>query len=220
MGHLNGVYGDLMPYNDPHTAGPGLWALRQNEDCDFEVSVAEVPTENAARKGYECLLISEHRVEHRCSPTLNFGRMPNGWIKSNNKRARLRGRRDSSVVRIPDVAPPVTLEKDVRAMQWHGLDWSRESFAAGSTGVYRAMRSGDDGLIYVGKGRIKDRIKSHLNKGNDPEHRQHRFFAVALDWQFVDLPNMHPTQLLEIENDLIASHVLAHGHPPKAQFLG
>jgi hypothetical protein len=26
---LRGVFGDVMPYRDPHTAGPGLWALRQ-----------------------------------------------------------------------------------------------------------------------------------------------------------------------------------------------
>ena len=40
MGNLNNVYGDVMPYNAPHTAGPGFWALRQDHDCEFEVSVA------------------------------------------------------------------------------------------------------------------------------------------------------------------------------------
>jgi hypothetical protein len=43
MGNLNNVYGDVMPYNAPHTAGPGFWALRQDHNCEFEVSVAELP---------------------------------------------------------------------------------------------------------------------------------------------------------------------------------
>src|SRR5688572_27321882 len=28
MGMLRGIYGEVMPYRDPHTAGPALWALR------------------------------------------------------------------------------------------------------------------------------------------------------------------------------------------------
>ena len=84
MGNLNNVYGDVMPYNAPHTAGPGFWALRQDHDCEFEVSVAEVSGGVAVRKGIECLIISEHRVEHGRSPTLSFGRMPDGWTKSSD----------------------------------------------------------------------------------------------------------------------------------------
>ena len=28
LGQPGGVYGDVMPYNDPHTAGPALWVHR------------------------------------------------------------------------------------------------------------------------------------------------------------------------------------------------
>lgn len=31
MGNLNGIYGDLMPYNAPHTAGPGFWAFSRTK---------------------------------------------------------------------------------------------------------------------------------------------------------------------------------------------
>jgi hypothetical protein len=31
---LRGVYGPVMPYRDPHTAAPGLWALRHQAGCD------------------------------------------------------------------------------------------------------------------------------------------------------------------------------------------
>jgi hypothetical protein len=39
---LRGVYGPVMPYRDPHTAAPGLWALRHQAGCDFEASVLVV----------------------------------------------------------------------------------------------------------------------------------------------------------------------------------
>jgi hypothetical protein len=36
----------------------------------------------------------------------------------------------------------------------------------------------------------------------------------------VDLPEIDRTQLLELENDLIASHIRVCGRTPSAQFLG
>jgi hypothetical protein len=39
MGALKGVYGQVMPYNDPHAAGPALWAHRNDFGETFEVSV-------------------------------------------------------------------------------------------------------------------------------------------------------------------------------------
>ena len=37
LGALGGVYGDVIPYNDPHTAGPALWAHRIEFGETFEV---------------------------------------------------------------------------------------------------------------------------------------------------------------------------------------
>jgi hypothetical protein len=42
LGMLRGVYGERMPYCDPHTAGPPLWALWHQTGEDFEVSVVPV----------------------------------------------------------------------------------------------------------------------------------------------------------------------------------
>src|SRR5687768_5831166 len=42
LGMLRGVYGTKMPYRDPHTAAPALWALRCELECSFEVSVAVI----------------------------------------------------------------------------------------------------------------------------------------------------------------------------------
>jgi hypothetical protein len=82
------------------------------------------------------------------------------------------------------------------------------------------MRPDTEDLVYIGQGRFGDRINNHLAKGNNPGHVQREFFSEDLTWSWVSLPNVHRTQLLEVENDLIASHVFIHGHPPEAQFLG
>jgi hypothetical protein len=52
---LAGVYGAEMPYRDPHTAGPAMWALRQLGREEFEVSVAPVEGSNAWRRALEAL---------------------------------------------------------------------------------------------------------------------------------------------------------------------
>src|SRR5262245_37232738 len=42
MAMLRGVYGPEMPYRDPHTAAPALWALLQGTGEPFEVAVVFV----------------------------------------------------------------------------------------------------------------------------------------------------------------------------------
>ncbi len=49
---LCGVYGAEMPFRDPHTAAPALWALRHATGYDFEVSVALVTGPTPWRKGW------------------------------------------------------------------------------------------------------------------------------------------------------------------------
>ena len=52
------------------------------------------------------------------------------------------------------------------------------------------------------------------------DSRRAKFFDDDVAWDWVDLSGTHRTQLLEVENDLIASHVETLGQPPVAQFLG
>src|SRR5690242_51447 len=98
-GMLRGVFAEEMPYRDPHTAGPALWALRyaitKNEDNNtndwstFEISVVPVEGDTPWRKGLECVAIGLYRQEHGCSPTVNWGRMPLGYRMSSGNNARL-----------------------------------------------------------------------------------------------------------------------------------
>lgn len=90
LGMLRGVYATEMPYRDPHTAAPALWALRHTtREVLFQVSVAPVEGPLPWRKGMEALAIARHRQEHGRSPTVEFGRMPVGYQTSTGNNAKL-----------------------------------------------------------------------------------------------------------------------------------
>ena len=74
LGQLTGVYRTEMPYRDPYTAAPALWALRHRDWCEFEVSVIEVQGMPASRKALEATAITLYRLDAGRSPAANFGR--------------------------------------------------------------------------------------------------------------------------------------------------
>src|SRR5215218_4642994 len=89
LGMLRGVYGELMPYRAPHTAGPALWALFHPTAEEFEASVVPVEGSTPWRKGLEALAIALYRQERGRSPTIEFGRMPAGYRASSSYDRRL-----------------------------------------------------------------------------------------------------------------------------------
>jgi hypothetical protein len=128
-----GVYAAEMPYTDPHTAAPALWALRQATGAGYEVSVAPVPGTVPWRKGVEALAVALHRQQFGRSPTVNFGRMPAGFRRSsgNNRRLAATGRRfrggtwsADEPYHAPGTPPVGTLTGDPAAPGWGGHAWS------------------------------------------------------------------------------------------------
>lgn len=217
------IFGDVMPYNDPHTAGPGFWALRQEGAEGFEYSVAVFEGSDQLRKGRESLEISRHRMNLGSSPTLNFGRMPDGWSKSSGNTAALvragkrrRGGPDPTARRSRDAPPPASLAGSPFGDEWLGHRWSRWSEAVdppvGAVGLYRARRPGRDTLHYIGQGRASDRMASH--------RRATDRFPADTQWSWTPVRVDVGAQALELENDLIAGHVWELGCPPTVQFRG
>jgi len=49
---------ELMPYNDPHTAAPSLWAWRDATGLDFECSGAASHNNGCSHKGSDRVLSS------------------------------------------------------------------------------------------------------------------------------------------------------------------
>lgn len=233
LGALHGIFGDVMPYSDPHTAAPGMWALLQDGKGPFRVSTIVVEGDKAKRLSYECLAISMHRAEFGMSPTLNFGRMPPGWTKSSpNNRSlaeqgrRSRGGRDYTSLSAPSLPVLGRLAGSPMSRDWIGLQWSQwrpissTDASPDKGGVYRIGRSQENHLTYIGQGRIRSRLLAHQRKATSKTGGGRGFAQEGMMASWVALERLERAQLLEIENDLIASHLLTQGRSPSAQFLG
>jgi hypothetical protein len=240
LGMLSGVYKDFMPYNDPHTAGPALWAQKQLENCEYEASVVVMSDlSTPQRKAQECVAIARHRQAHGQSPTFNFGRMPLGYSKSTGNTRALadRGKRhrggptdETLACHVPGRAPDGPIDGDGSVDDLLGLDWSGwvsvdrvlADLSGSEIGLYLIRRRGADELLYIGEGKIRDRVTAHMAKGKRPDHPQAFAFAdpAGIEASFIQRDDLAKHQLLEVENDLIAAHVVWVGVGPVAQFLG
>ncbi len=228
LGMLRGVYTSTMPYRDPHTAAPALWAIRQETNHDFEVSVMSVDGTTFWRKGLECLAISLYRQEQNCSPTVNFGRI--------SEKYRMPGyRAQSDLANIGDktsnhqigIKPYGPLTGTIETLDWCGHLWTpwthvaecRNKISRSLAGLYRIRFKEHGILTYIGEGYIIDRLTAHLKKAFISSHSQREFFALEgleCSWTVNDTWLRH--QRLELENDLIAAHILATNKVPIAQF--
>src|SRR5262249_46570094 len=176
---LRGVYRVEMPYRDPHTAAPALWALRHARGCTFEASVLPVQGDVRYRKGLEALALALYRQSCGHSPTVNFGRILEGYRLSsgNNSRLvavaqRLRGGPDTADQDnwAHGVWPVGPLEGDSQALTWGGHAWSEwlrlpdaaARLAPDALGLYRVRDPQAAGLIYVGEGYVRARLANHL----------------------------------------------------------
>lgn len=242
LGQLSrGIFKDVMPYNDPHTAAPALWAERQKRKIEIEASFCILKKlTTAERKGYECISIYNHRLEYGCSPAFNFGRMPLGYRKSssNTKRLKETGKRfrggpinevlQSHKLGLKPFSQPKQNHKNADKLLQ--LDWTPwmtteallHRLGGSEMGVYILKNINQTNFLYVGEGKIRDRIVSHLNKGKAKGHAQQYYFKdqKCIELTYVIDNKLEKHQRLEIENDLIALHIKSYNQIPSAQFIG
>lgn len=118
------------------------------------------------------------------------------------------------------------LDQSADAADWLGLPWTSWMLidsvpAAVDVGVCRIRRPSETGrLLYIGQGKLTNRLMAHRAKATRPGHRQADHFAGPVEVSVAALPVESGRALLEIENDLLASHLLVTGTVPDAQFLG
>jgi len=237
---LRGVYDEQMPYRDPHTAAPALWALRHAGGCDFEVSTAAIDGSTHWRKGMEALAIAEYRAVHGASPTIEFGRMLPGYRPSSPNNAvlvklgkRVRGGacEDSNLpchaVGVPPAGPLIGSPQSSEWNNHHWSEWmSREDLKLaklrGGAGLYRIRGDEQDSLLYIGQGIVPGRPLAHIAKIGMPWRPQGVIFGSAsrLECSWVLNGEWLPHHRLELKNDLIAAHMIATGDVPRAQFRG
>ncbi len=225
-----GTMQELMPYNDPHTAAPSLWAWRHAEGIDFECSAAPVTLADnreearRLREGLEFYLLWQYRLAFGSSTCCNHGRFHPRYVKSTDRKKGLQG------YRLPDTAPdnpaggpglpPLQLITTPLATNWMGLSWSAcaplETASLPrvpkSPGVYKLFDQEKGELLYIGESKnLRDRITTHAAKNWE--------CSIAY-FSYVELPHDTPAyQRHEIENDLLGGFYALTRHIPKFQLI-
>lgn len=219
-----GIYDDEMPYRDPHTAAPCLWAVRDRYGPAFEFSYAVPPKaeDDQMRKAIEAALIALARREMGESPTANFGRMIPGYKQSSYSKDGIIGgplSEEETEPNAEDGLGPVPWEnlERVTAPNWVGLHWTEPYYLENrlepelpDAGVYRIWYENDSPpLAYIGETTaFTGRLRRH-----EKTFGGHAIFSVACPGE---LAEKH--KRTEIEVDLIGAHFLATSQPPIAQF--
>lgn len=220
-----GTFADTMPFRDPHTAAPTLWAIREEYGRGFECSwvTPELAADKQTRKGLEAALIACHRLGADKSPVANFGRIIDGYVQSSYSHVGDTGRggplpSDATEPNNATGSPPPDWDDptEVTDDAWLGLDWmtpgdlpSSGEIAPAEGGVYRLWDSGADRLTYIGESAdLRSRLKSHARDRD-----------ASLQASYAVLPHRASAhERLEVETDLLGAHWLATGTAPVDQF--
>jgi len=211
---------DVMPYDDPHTAAPGLWAWRQEEHWDYECSAAPTSLSERNRKALECYLLWQYRLEKNESTSCNHGRFHKNYIKSSLRAKHLRGRRLSpSEKRNPSGGPshpPLRIRGEPSDCNWMGIEWTEMrpldsglGLVPGSASLYR-LRNLKFRLLYIGETtNLRNRLAAH--RRNYREDHEVKFSYALPD-------TSREYELRELENDLIGGYYSFSKSAPDDQF--
>lgn len=219
-----GTYNSEMPYRDPHTAAPCLWAIRDRDGPAFEVSVTvpDLATDKQHRKGMEDALIALYRQALGESPTANFGRIIPGYRQSSYRSDGLtggplpEGQTEQNASSGVEPLPWTDADKPTSA-DWMGVDWTvprpltdADSSIPETDGIYRIWhRSESPPLEYVGQ---SSNLRSRLYR-----HRRNRDESLLFSYATLPKHNaLHKRE--EVETDLLGAHWLACREPPKDQY--
>lgn len=218
-----GIFDGEMPYRDPHTASPCLWAIVDRYGAKLEVSVATPPEaqDKQQRKAMEDALIALQRREQGRSTTANFARIIPGYKQSSYRKDGLVG----GPLQVDETEPhtdpgmdplPWETPTELTSDTWMGLDWTAPaplSDAYGlsdAAGVYRIWNLDNaPPLEYVGEtANLKSRLYTHRRNRSG----ELRFSYV----RFPKLDAKHKRE--EVESDLLGAHWLACQSSPRDQY--
>jgi hypothetical protein len=90
----------------------------------------------------------------------------------------------------------------------------------GEMGLYRIRASVGQGLVYIGQGKVRERLRARwrVEIGRLASEEGAREVAGRLECSWTLDPAWLQNQRLELENDLIAAYVLVAGEAPLEQF--
>ncbi len=210
---------EIMPFRDPHTGAPCLWAWKDSKGLQFECSAAPSNVTNIERLAIEHYLFWQYRIEYGESPLCSFGRFHENYKISVRKRNIIGGRLTETHKNPTGrhSQAPLILNGCYRDQDWMGLAWSESKLFTNQEiqsldnqpGVYKIFTENE--LLYIGETiKFKNRFSNHIRKDWS--------FPVVYFSYSIQLPNIASHQLKELENDLIAGYYEQTKTPPIFQF--
>ncbi|MHA1749289.1 MAG: GIY-YIG nuclease family protein [Promethearchaeota archaeon] len=207
-----------MPWNDPHTAAPNLWAWKQEKGWNYEVSIATTNLTKQNRMALECFLLWQYRLEKGESTLCNHGKFHPDYTKPSNKKANRIGRKlEENEARNPSWSPsypPLIPWNNYYSMNWMKLPWnkfqlfSKQDVFPIRQGIYRMIDQKTQDLLYIGESNnLNNRLSNHKRK-----------FHNALFSYVILTQEINKIQRLEIENDLIGHYYILKEKSPQYQF--
>lgn len=201
---------EIMPFNDPHTAAPSLWAWKDANEYSYECSAAAYHSDSNQRIGWECYLLWQYRILNGSSTLCNFGRFHPHYRKSTNRKQGIIGAK----LPIGEINPaggashppllPIGKPSD---RNWMNLSWSEKLSFDGLSemnipheqGLYLLFDSTLNELVYIGESvDIHNRLRDHQRKSWD-----RRKISVSFN---IQPQSILPHNLKEFENDLIGGY--------------
>jgi hypothetical protein len=212
-----------MPWNDPHTAAPSLWAWKDAEGFEYECSAAPLDASQGGRRGMESFLLYRYRQEHGESTLCNFGRFHPRYRKSTNRKESKRGGRladdhkdnpagGMSVPPLPVIGTPG--DRDWMGLSWSGkkpLDGENIRTVPSRAALYILSEGASNEIIYIGQSTdCAKRFRNHAMKFLDEKNIMFSYYIPE--------KTLLPHNLKEWENDLIGNYFEMYRKAPKFQF--
>jgi hypothetical protein len=199
------------PWNDPHTAAPVLWAYKNENQFDFEVSVTTLEISYTHRQCFEDYLLHLHRNHYNRSTVANFGLSHPLWSRPSNKKQNRPMIRNSSP-KLQTSLPKTINAKDFHSNTWLGLHWQKAAMKQTVNlpdlpGIYRFVNPEE--LAYCGESHsLRKRLSTHSKNSN---------FKNA-DCFYSVMPNAESHHLKEREVDMIGAYYAITSRCPTYQY--
>jgi hypothetical protein len=215
--------GELMPWNDPHTAAPSLWAWQDAEGFEYECSATPLDASQGGRRGMESFLLYHYRQEYGASTLCNFGRFHPRYRKSTNRKENKRGGKleenhQDNPAGGPSVKPLTAIgtpgDRYWMGIAWIGrlpLDGESVSMVPSGAGLYLLFERDNHDIVYIGQSAdCAERLRSHAMKLLDEKD--------MLVSYHIEKKSLLPHNLKERENDLIGNYFDIYRKVPRYQF--
>jgi hypothetical protein len=215
--------GERMPWAEPHTEAPALWAWQDAEGYEYECSAAPLDASANSRQGMETYLLYRYRQESGQSPACNFGRFHPRYRKSSGRKEHLRGGKlEDGQMNNPAGGPSYpALEVTGTPGEpgWMGLLWSQfESLtqekiraAPAGQGLFILIEADSKEIIFIShSAHCQNRLADLSRKPWEEKSLLFSFHGLA--------KTVLPHQIREMETDLIGNYFEQNQKAPEFQF--